>query len=68
MTATDHDEIEKWREANPEAALAEAISVAIGCILTYESDEVLRKQAVGVLIECHRRALAGFVPVRPRLH
>jgi hypothetical protein len=68
MTATDRDEMDEWREARPEAALAEAISVAIGCILTHESDEAKRKAAIDVLIECHRRALAEpFVQAR-RLH
>jgi hypothetical protein len=47
-------EVDQWRAANPEAALAEAISVAIGCILTHESDEAKRKAAVDVLIECHK--------------
>jgi hypothetical protein len=41
MVTVEHDH-DEWREANPEAALAEAISVAIGCILTHESDEARR--------------------------
>jgi hypothetical protein len=61
------DEINEWRREHPEAALAEAISVAIGCILTHELDEAKRKAAIDVLIECHRRALAAVTPVR-RLH
>jgi hypothetical protein len=63
----ERDEMDAWREAHPEAALAEAISVAIGCILTYELDEAKRKAAVDVLIVCHRRALTVFAPER-RLH
>jgi hypothetical protein len=63
----ERDQLDEWRKANPEAALAEAVSVAIGCILTYELDEAKRKAAIDVLIECHRRALAGFAPTR-RLH
>jgi hypothetical protein len=31
MTTIERDEMDEWRAANPEAALAEAISVAIGC-------------------------------------
>jgi hypothetical protein len=62
----DHDE---WREQHPEAALAEAISVAIGCILTHEPNEALRKQSIGVLMECHQRALAeALTAVRLRLN
>jgi hypothetical protein len=64
MTVIARDEIDEWREANPEAALAEAISVAIGCVLQHESDEAKRKAAIDVLIECHRRALAEFAPER----
>jgi hypothetical protein len=30
MTTIERDEMDEWRAANPEAALAEAISVAIG--------------------------------------
>jgi hypothetical protein len=63
----ERDQLDEWRKANPEAALAEAISVAIGCILQYEPSEAKRAGAINVLIECHRRALAGFVPER-RLH
>jgi hypothetical protein len=66
-TLVSRDEMDAWREAHPEAALAEAISVSVGCILTYEPDEARRKAAIEVLIECHRRALAGFEPER-RLH
>ena len=68
MTVTDRDEMDAWREANPLAALNEAVTVAIGCILTHELDEAKRKAAIDVLIECHRRAVAGFAPTRPRLH
>jgi hypothetical protein len=64
MVTPERDEIDEWREANPEAALAEAISVAIGCILQHESDEARRAAAINVLIECHRRALAEFAPAR----
>jgi hypothetical protein len=64
----ERDEMDAWREAHPEAALAETISVAIGCILTHELDETRRKAAIDVLIECHRRALAEFAAARPRLH
>ena len=60
----ERDEMDAWREANPVAALAEAISVAIGCILTYELDEAKRKAAIDVLIVCHRRALVGVAPER----
>jgi hypothetical protein len=67
MTVTDRDEVDAWCEAHPEAALAEAISVAIGCVLQHESDEAKRKAAIDVLIECHRKALAEFAPER-RLH
>jgi hypothetical protein len=67
MMTPEPDEMEAWREQHPEAALAEAISVAIGCILTHEPDEQRRKVVIGTLIECHRRALAGFTPTR-RLH
>jgi hypothetical protein len=52
----ERDEMDEWREAHPEAALAEAISVAIGCILQHESDEAKRAAAINTLIECHRRA------------
>jgi hypothetical protein len=64
----ERDEMDAWREAHPEAALAEAISVAIGCILTHELDEAKRKAAIDVLIECHRRALAAVTPERRRLN
>jgi hypothetical protein len=64
MTAIERDQLDEWRKANPEAALAEAISVSVGCILTYEPDEALRKQAIDVLIVCHRRALAAVTPAR----
>jgi len=60
----DHDE---WREQHPKAALNEAISLAIGAVITHEPDEAKRKAAIDVLIECHRRALAEFAPER-RLH
>jgi hypothetical protein len=68
MTTIERDEVEAWREAHPEAALAEAISAAIGCILTFEPNEELRKQAVTVLMDCHRRALTAFAQPAPRLH
>jgi hypothetical protein len=64
MTAPERDEMDEWRGAHPEAALAEAISAAIGCILTHELDEAKRKAAIDVLIECHRRALVAFAPKR----
>ena len=68
-TLVSRDEMDAWREANPEAALAEAISVAIGCILQHESNEAKRAAAISTLIECHRRAVAGFAPVRrPSVH
>jgi hypothetical protein len=63
----DRDEMDAWREAHPEAALAEAISVSIGCILRYEPNETKRAAAINTLIEAHRRALAEFAPER-RLH
>jgi hypothetical protein len=44
-------------ELPAEVALAEAISVAIRCILMHESNEAKRRAAIDVLIECHRRAL-----------
>jgi hypothetical protein len=68
MTAPERDEMDAWREAHPEAALAEAISVAIGCILRHELNEARRAGAINTLIACHRRALAGFASERPRLH
>jgi hypothetical protein len=64
----ERDQLDEWRKANPEAALAEAISVAIGCVLQHESNEARRAGAINVLIECHQRALAGFAAARPRLH
>jgi hypothetical protein len=64
-TLDERDEMEAWREAHPEAALAEAVSVVIGLVLTYEPNEDLRKAAVNTLIECHRRALNTPAP---RLH
>jgi hypothetical protein len=73
----EHDE---WREAHPEAALAEAISVAIGCILQHELNETKRAAAINTLIEaesaCGVRARAAaalrerrakqWPPPRPR--
>jgi hypothetical protein len=59
-----HDEMDAWRRAHPEAALAEAISVAVGLVLTHEPDEARRKAAIDVLIVCHRRALAAVTPAR----
>jgi hypothetical protein len=67
MTTIERDEHEEWREAHPEAALAEAISLAIGCVLTHELNEELRKQVVTVLMECHRKALTAFAQPAPRL-
>jgi hypothetical protein len=64
---TERDEMDAWREAHPEAALAEAISVAIGCILQREPDEAKRAAAINTLIAAHRKALAEFAPER-RLH
>jgi hypothetical protein len=63
----ERDEVDAWREAHSEAALAEAISVSIGCILQYEPNETKRAAAINTLIEAHRRALAEFAPER-RLH
>jgi hypothetical protein len=59
MVTVEHDH-DEWREANPEAALAEAISVAIGCIHQHESDEARRAAAINVLIAAHQKALAEF--------
>jgi hypothetical protein len=69
MTAPliSRDEVDAWREAHPEAALAEAVSVVIGMVLQHTADETKRAAAINVLIEAHRRALAGFTPAR-RLH
>jgi hypothetical protein len=67
MTAIERDEMDAWRRENPLLALNEAISVAIGCILQHEPNEAKRAAAISTLIECHRRALAGFTPTR-RLH
>jgi hypothetical protein len=69
MTAppVSRDEVDEWREQHPEAALNEAVTVAVGLVLTHELDEAKRKAAIEVLIECHRRALAEFTPTR-RLH
>jgi hypothetical protein len=64
MTMIERDEMDEWRAANPEAALNEAISLAIGAVITHEPDEAKRKAAIDVLIECHRRALAEFAPER----
>jgi hypothetical protein len=63
MVTVEHEH-DEWREANPEAALNEAISLAIGAVITHEPDEAKRKAAIDVLIECHRRALAEFAPAR----
>jgi hypothetical protein len=63
MTTIEHEH-DEWREAHPEAALNEAISLAIGAVITHEPDEAKRKAAIDVLIECHRRALAEFAPER----
>jgi hypothetical protein len=62
------DEADAWREANPVAALAEAISVAIGCILQHEPSEAKRAAAINVLIAAHQKALADFAPERRRLN
>jgi hypothetical protein len=67
MTAIERDEMDVWREANPLAALNEAVTVAVGLVLTHEPNETKRAAAINVLIEAHRRALAGFMPAR-RLH
>jgi hypothetical protein len=64
VVVTERDEMDAWRAANPEAALNEAISLAIGAVITHEPDEAKRKAAIDVLIECHRRALAAFEPER----
>jgi hypothetical protein len=64
MTVAERDELDAWRESHPEAALAEAISASIGCVLQHELNEAKRKAAIDVLIECHRRALADFAPER----
>jgi hypothetical protein len=58
---TEHDE---WREAHPEAALAEAISVSISVILQHEPSEAKRAAAINTLIEAHRKAVAEFAPAR----
>jgi hypothetical protein len=68
MTAIERDEMEAWREANPVATLAEAVTVALGLIITHEADAAKREAAANVLIACHKAALAGFAPERPRLH
>jgi hypothetical protein len=60
MTEHEHDE---WRAANPEAALNEAISLAIGCILTHEPNEERRKVVIGTLISAHRAAQAEFAAI-----
>jgi hypothetical protein len=52
----ERDQLDEWRKANPEAALDEAMHVAIGCVLQYEQSETVRKAAINVLIACHRRA------------
>jgi hypothetical protein len=69
VTEHEHDE---WREQNPQAALDEGVTLAIGMVLRLEPDEQRRKQAVNTLIECHRRAQAEFAAVaaghRPRLN
>jgi hypothetical protein len=64
----ERDQLDEWREANPLAALHEAVTVAIGCILQHEPDEAKRAAAIDTLIACHKAALAGFAPERPRLH
>jgi hypothetical protein len=70
MTVTERDEMDAWREAHPEAALAEAISVAIGCILQHEPNEAKRAAAINVLIAAHQKALAEFAWLKrtPRLN
>jgi hypothetical protein len=67
LMVIERDEHGEWRAAHPAAALNEAVSLAIGCILTHELDEAKRKAAIDVLIECHRRALVEFAFER-RLH
>jgi hypothetical protein len=56
----ERDEMDAWCEANPVAALAEAISVSIGVILQHEPSEAKRAAAINTLIEAHRKALAEF--------
>jgi hypothetical protein len=63
MIEREQHEYDEWREAHPEAALNEAISVAIGCILTHEPDEQRRKVAIDTLILAHRAAQAEFAAV-----
>jgi hypothetical protein len=46
MTVAERDELDAWRESHPEAALAEAISASIGCVLQHELNEAKRKAAI----------------------
>jgi hypothetical protein len=57
----ERDQLDEWRAANPQAALDEAMQVAIGCVLQYEPNEAVRAPAVNVLIACHRRAQEHMV-------
>ena len=66
MTTSAHDEMDAWREANPLLALNEAISVAIGCVLTHEPNEERRKVAIDTLILAHRAARAEFAAIASR--
>jgi hypothetical protein len=46
----ERDEMDAWCKAHPEAALAEAISVSIGCILQHEPNETKRAAAINTLL------------------
>jgi hypothetical protein len=67
MTAPEHDEVGKCREVTLDA-LNESVSLVIGMVLQHTADEAKRKAVIEVLIACHKAALAGFAPERPRLH
>jgi len=61
MTTPEPNEMmDAWRERHPQAALAEAISVAIGCVLRHEPSEAARAAAVSALIRAHQAAIAEF--------
>jgi hypothetical protein len=65
----ERDQVDAWCEAHPEAALAEAIGMSIGCVLQHEPNEAKRAGAINTLIEAHQKALAEFAwPKRARLN
>jgi len=70
MTTIERDETDEWRAANPEAALAEAISVAIGCHgAEFESAAIVDPTLVHEVLASRFAVMAVMgAPARERTH